>query len=199
MHNQQVEVLKRFPLLAGFTDTELEALETLLDYRTLSGGEVLFHEGDMSHEIYFIQRGTVEICKADATGRQHFVIATREARDIVGELAFLDGSPRSALVRTVGETEIIVLDKRELIQLPYSLIFFNRLISNIALVSSQQLRNSTEKHVKSLEQQLEIVRLQKMSLGNFLSILWLSWQSAWLSITCCIRILILSVFTICNF
>lgn len=166
MQNQTIQALKRFPLLAGFTDAELEALETILEYRSLQAGDILFYEGDRSNEIYFIQHGAVEICKSGSTRQECFVIATGEEGETVGELAFLDGSPRSALVRAAEDANLIILDKRQLIQLPYSVMFFNRLISNIALVSSEQLRNSTEKHVKSLEQQLESVRLQN-EFGQF--------------------------------
>ncbi len=164
--DQKIQALKQFPLLQGFADAELEALETILEYRSLQPGEILFHEGDMSNEIYFIPDGLVEICKAGSTGQECFVVATREGGELVGELAFLDGAPRSALVRAAEETEVIILDKRQLIQLPYSLMFFNRLISNIALVSSEQLRTSTERHVKSLENQLATVRLQN-EFGQF--------------------------------
>jgi CRP-like cAMP-binding protein len=158
--NPDLQALKKSPLLSGFADAELQALEKILEYRSLKSGDILFCEGDMSNEIYFIRHGVFDICKADSTGQGSFVVAKLKKGDLVGELAFLDEAPRSALARAAEDADIIVLDKRRLIQLPDGMMLFNKLISNIALATTERLRNSTESQVKSLEQQLATVKLQ---------------------------------------
>ncbi len=69
-----IQELRQFPLLEGFTDSELEMLKSILEYRMLKPGETLFHEGDRSNEIYFIQRGILEICKASSARTEIFQI-----------------------------------------------------------------------------------------------------------------------------
>jgi len=75
-------------------------------------GEVLFHEGELGEEMYVIQSGAVEITKA--MGGVERPIATLGRGEFLGEMAILNGKPRTATARVVEDVKCLVLDKRTL-------------------------------------------------------------------------------------
>lgn len=164
MHGETITIdaLKKFSILSGLTDPELSTLCPNLGFITLKQGEVLFEEGEASNEIYLIRRGGVEICKSGSSGQDSFVIAQIREGEVFGELAFLDGSPRSAMVRASDDTELVVIEKKQLFHLPFS----HRVIENIARASSEKLRHSASQYVGSLEEQLAVIKTQN-DFGQF--------------------------------
>ena len=67
----------------------------------LGAGQFLFREGDAPTSAFLIEEGQVEVVLDCPTG--DVVIAVRNAGDIVGEMAIIDRSPRSAGVRAVTD------------------------------------------------------------------------------------------------
>lgn len=157
-----LKVLKQFSIMNGLEDSELERIQPVMKHVSLLPGEVLFQEGDASNEIYLIRSGSVEILKRGASGNDIFVIAEMGEGEVFGELAFLDGSPRSAMVRATSKTDLLVIEKNPLFQLP----FCYRLIENIARASSEKLRSSAANYVVSLEEQLAVIKKQN-EFGQF--------------------------------
>ena len=66
--------------------------------RTYGAGDVIFDAGDPAAELYVIQSGTVEIRLANR------LLDTLPERSIFGEMALIDGEPRSA--RAVAATDV---------------------------------------------------------------------------------------------
>ena len=64
----------------------------------------IFGEGDASTHIAIILSGVVKITASTTTGREA-LLGLRGAGEIVGELAALYGSPRSATVRALNDVE----------------------------------------------------------------------------------------------
>lgn len=62
--------------------------------RTLKKGDLLFAEGENSHSMYFLKKGMIRIYKK--RGKSNIELDTIHAGSVLGELAFLDGNPRSA-------------------------------------------------------------------------------------------------------
>lgn len=160
--NISIDELKRFSILEGLSNEDLARLQPALGQRVLKNGEVLFEEGDDSNEIYLVRNGVVDICKSGRANHECFTIAAVQEGEVFGELAFLDGSPRSALVRASDDTDLVVIEKKTLFQMPFS----HLVIANIARASSGKLRDSANSVVKSLEGQLEAARVQN-DFGKF--------------------------------
>ena len=72
----------------------------------LDAGQVVFKKGDAGHEIYIVRSGELQILD----GNQ--VFETVGPGGIVGEMALVDGSPRSATVRANLASEVIPMDER---------------------------------------------------------------------------------------
>jgi CRP-like cAMP-binding protein len=78
-----------------------------LEIRHLEAGEVLFYEGEAGDHAYIIQDGLVEISRR--VGVAEIFLATCGPGEIVGEMALIDGKPRSATTRALRPTSIRVL------------------------------------------------------------------------------------------
>lgn len=72
-------------------------------------GTVLFQEGQPGDRMFVIQSGRVEIVKK--IGGQTVVIAQLGPGDCVGEMAILDGQPRSADAVIAEDAQLVVLDR----------------------------------------------------------------------------------------
>lgn len=72
--------------------------------RIVKKGELLFSEGDTSRAMYLVRSGVIRIFKKK--GDTPIEIDTIHSGQIVGELAFLDGNPRSASAEALSECEL---------------------------------------------------------------------------------------------
>ena len=99
--DQKIELLERVPLFAGVPDAGLEEIARIVDEVDVPAGTALTHEG--RHEGYFfiIVSGTVRIERGGQT------INTIGPGDFLGEIALLDGGPRTATATT--ETPCLLL------------------------------------------------------------------------------------------
>ena len=72
--------------------------------KSYTNGEYIFREGESAAFAYVIKSGVVEIVKNSASGVQ--VLAELTAPTIFGEMALIDGNPRSAGARAKENTEV---------------------------------------------------------------------------------------------
>jgi CRP-like cAMP-binding protein len=70
-----------------------------------SKGEIIFHEGDLGNEMYVIQSGRVRIFKN--IGGMEQTLAVLEKGDFFGEMAVLEGVPRTASAEVEEDCELI--------------------------------------------------------------------------------------------
>ena len=90
-----VPALERLPLFAGFDRKELTKLAERFDEQTFLPEHGVLTEGMTGMEFFIILDGTAEVIH-DGT-----VIATLQPGDFFGEVAVLDGGPRTASVRAL--------------------------------------------------------------------------------------------------
>ena len=89
------DFLARMPLFSELTDEERARLAALLRARRYARGEVIFLEGDEGTALCLIAEGRIRIQLTGADGRE-VVINVYGPGEIFGEMALLDGEPRSA-------------------------------------------------------------------------------------------------------
>ena len=73
--------------------------------RLLKKGELIFSEGESSRAMYLIKSGIIRIFKKKGEGEVE--ITTIHTGQILGELAFLDGEPRSASGQALTDSELV--------------------------------------------------------------------------------------------
>ncbi len=109
--DQKLELLERVPLFAGIAREGLEEIGRIADEIDVPAGTALTHEG--RHEGYFfvIVSGTVRIERAGWT------INTIGAGDFLGEIALLDGGPRTATATTESPCRLLSMTHQRFHQL----------------------------------------------------------------------------------
>jgi CRP/FNR family cyclic AMP-dependent transcriptional regulator len=112
-----LDSLAAIPFFGGLEPAALERLAATMRARRFKRGEVLFHIGDPGDALFVIVSGEVKISLPSDTGEEA-ILATLGPGEVFGELALLDGSPRSASASALVATETVVLPRerfRELI------------------------------------------------------------------------------------
>ena len=104
------------PLFAGLGADAIQRLASLCVSQTLSEGEVLFQKGDAGDALYGIRRGRILITANTADGKQ-LTLNVLGAGDMFGEVALLDGQPRTADAVAASRCELFVIRRADLIEL----------------------------------------------------------------------------------
>lgn len=112
---QRVRALAAVPLLAPLPAAELEALARLAHERTAAHGEWLFRRGDPGDYLLVVLAGELRVSVSGVDGREQ-ILRSLGPGDVVGEIALLDGSPRSADAVAVTRVRLLVVDRRSVLQ-----------------------------------------------------------------------------------
>ena len=104
------ELLQEIPFLSGLSPAETSALAESLRRRRFARNEVIFHRDDPGNCLFIILSGTVKIALQSEDGRE-VILTLLGPGDHFGELAVLDGEPRSADAVAVEATETMVLPR----------------------------------------------------------------------------------------
>src|SRR5688572_23073758 len=89
------DLLAGVGLFAGVPEADLSVLAGALRRRRYPRGTVIFMEGDPGTTLFIIESGTVKIALSTAEGKE-LVIALLGQGEFFGDMAILDGEPRSA-------------------------------------------------------------------------------------------------------
>ena len=102
-----LDYLCHLPLFAGVERTDVEWLFSMAEEITVPRGQVLMQEGDPGGSLYIVLDGEFEVSKR--SGNQNVVIALRGEGEVFGEMSLLDQSPRSATVRAVRDSRMLMI------------------------------------------------------------------------------------------
>ena len=105
-------VLAQVPLFAELAPTEIEALATCLRPRRYRRGAPIFFQGDPGTGFYIIQSGRVKIALTSPDGRE-VVLTLLGPNDFFGDLALLDGEPRSADALALDDCSLLLLTRED--------------------------------------------------------------------------------------
>ncbi len=115
----QVETGRTLAGIGLFEDldaAERRRLEQRCTWRRYGAGETVLERGSESREVLFIVDGAVNILNVSLAGRE-VAYATLRSGDCFGELAAIDGQPRSASVVATEKTLVAVLASEQFLDL----------------------------------------------------------------------------------
>jgi CRP-like cAMP-binding protein len=102
-------------LFSALTPEELAGLGARLRRRRYPKGTVLFVEGDPGTGLYVIESGRVKIVLASPAGRE-LVVAVRGPGEFIGDMALLDGEPRSADAVAAEDCRVLILPREDFVR-----------------------------------------------------------------------------------
>jgi len=82
--------------------------------RKIKKGELLFNEGDPSKAMYFLQMGTIRLFKKK--GQSSVELGLIHKGEVIGEMGFLDGGPRSASAEAIHDTDLLEITNVSLVE-----------------------------------------------------------------------------------
>jgi CRP/FNR family cyclic AMP-dependent transcriptional regulator len=102
----KVELLKKVPLFADCSKTELRALAKTADEIDLREGTVMTREGRPGREFFVLVEGSARVTKK---GKK---VADLSGGDWFGEIALLTDTPRTATVTAMSSVDVLVITDR---------------------------------------------------------------------------------------
>ena len=103
MADRKMEYLKRVPIFARCSRSELETLARNTDEIDLPAGRTLIEQGHPNHTFFVILRGEVTV---DVQGKPADRLGPD---DFFGEISMIDGGPATATVTTATPVEALVM------------------------------------------------------------------------------------------
>jgi CRP-like cAMP-binding protein len=119
-------------------DEALHPLGACLQARECASGELVCVLGEPGETMYFIVSGEVKISLPGPNGGQ-IVVATLGASNFFGELALIDGQPRSANATSTGPSHLLVLSRDDFLDF---LGQHRQALQNLLLGLSRRLREA---------------------------------------------------------
>jgi CRP/FNR family transcriptional regulator, cyclic AMP receptor protein len=107
------DVLKQTNLFAQLSEAELAWIARDLVERRYGEGEIIFHEGDPGQMLYIVGSGQVRIYVNGLDGSETSVIVFGRPGELFGELAVIDGLPRSATAVSLDQTILYTINREQ--------------------------------------------------------------------------------------
>jgi CRP-like cAMP-binding protein/membrane protease YdiL (CAAX protease family) len=127
---------------------------------SFAAGEFLIRENSSDSDLYFVIEGGAELHKA-VGGADDVMIGNVDAGTVLGELSFLDDSPRSVSVIAKDTCSIIILHKKAFEEdTPIAGKVRAHIIENIAKLGSKRLKNTNQDYVDSLTREVDLLSEQ---------------------------------------
>lgn len=161
--------IKMFELL---NEDDRIALAKVVDELKLPAGHTLFQAGDPGDSLFIVRVGQIELFIKDTAG-QKIVLTTSEAGDMFGELAMLDTGPRTATALALSDSEVLVLDRDDLVLLfqrkPEAALHMLAALSGLTRKADELLRTRVSRNVNE-EMEGHSTTLQRIAD-------WIAWFS----------------------
>lgn len=122
------------PLFRYFTEAERERIEAIGEMKQVREGAHLIRAGEADATLFAVEDGHLDIIGLD-DGEQR-ILATVGPGDVLGEVSFLDDSPRTVSVVAGEDATVRAWDKRTLSE---ALAFDPQLLAKFAVAMSELL------------------------------------------------------------
>ena len=111
----EVQSLRQVPMFRDIDPARLKLLAFTSERVQFAAGQRFFSQGDAADAAYVILEGRADVSLNTPTGE--IKIAELGKNALVGEMAILSDSPRSATITAAGPTTALRIDKRVFLEL----------------------------------------------------------------------------------
>jgi CRP/FNR family transcriptional regulator/CRP/FNR family cyclic AMP-dependent transcriptional regulator len=140
---QNLEFLAQTQLFSDLDRVALQQLAHDVVVRQFGQGDIIFREGDPGRVLYLVYSGQVRIFINGLSGTETSVILFGRPGDMFGELAVIDGLPRSATAVAMEDTVLYTMDREvfreQMRRCPQLALNFMKVLSNRVRHNTQQI------------------------------------------------------------
>ncbi len=147
MQTEEIEELAaKVPLFSCLSSMDRKAIVRIMIPKTFMEGEVIVHEDDEEGQSFFvIVSGKVHVEVITSEGKSS-ILASLKPGDFFGEMAILDGEPRSASVIASERCDILMLYRKMFLDI---LQRYPKITIQILVEMSKRIRRAN-KHINTL-------------------------------------------------
>jgi CRP/FNR family transcriptional regulator, cyclic AMP receptor protein len=135
------KLIRNSVIFGGLDDESLRALVQVSRTRRIRKGTMLFQQGDEGDALYGVIGGLIRICIAGESGKE-LTLGLMEPGDIFGEIALLDGLPRSADAYAAEDATLLVIDRAQFVPM---LERGGKIARHVIELLCERLRENTER------------------------------------------------------
>jgi CRP/FNR family transcriptional regulator, cyclic AMP receptor protein len=110
----KLSLLRNHPLFRNLPAAAIERLGSYMKTRKVPRGATIFSKGDPGSGLMGVLAGAVKVSVASSEGKDIVLNVFREG-DVFGEIALLDGRPRTADANAMSDCELVVIERRDFI------------------------------------------------------------------------------------
>jgi CRP/FNR family cyclic AMP-dependent transcriptional regulator len=114
--NKSAAFWRSFPIFEGFGKETIGEIAAIATLRKWPAGTVIFQRGDEGNYLIALVSGRIKLSLITPQGKE-LSLRQLEPGSILGEMAILDGQPRSADATAAVATEGYVISKRDFIDM----------------------------------------------------------------------------------
>jgi CRP/FNR family transcriptional regulator, cyclic AMP receptor protein len=109
-------ILERNRLFRGLSPATIQQVAALAIRRPYEQDAIIFSQGDPGDALYGVVTGKVRISASTREGKEMF-LNIMEPGDTFGEIALLDGNPRTATATTTAACELMIIPRAQFLAL----------------------------------------------------------------------------------
>lgn len=166
------DYLANIRMFENLNEDDRIALANVVDELKVPEGHILFQAGDPGDSLFIVRVGQIELFIKDTVG-QKIVLHAAQPGDMFGELAMLDSGPRTATALALMDSEVLVLDRDDLILLfqrkPEAALHMLASLSGLTRKADELLRTRVSRNVNE-EMEVHSTLLQRIAD-------WIAWFS----------------------
>ncbi|MEE2757776.1 MAG: cyclic nucleotide-binding domain-containing protein [Myxococcota bacterium] len=132
---------ERVLLFDDFRDEEILDLLQFAKKKGFTNGDILVHENDKTTSIFIIISGRAEVVRDHHDGPE--VLALLEPGSTVGEMAMVDGAPRSARVVARGDGVVLIVEADLVKNVDHPIL--QKFYKNLSSILVRRLRAANKK------------------------------------------------------
>jgi CRP/FNR family transcriptional regulator, cyclic AMP receptor protein len=110
----KLSLLRNHPLFRDLPTSVIEHLGSYMKTRRVARGTTIFAKGDPGTGLMGVLTGAVKVSVASADGKD-IVLNIFHQGEVFGEIALLDGRPRTADATAMSDCELIVIERRDFV------------------------------------------------------------------------------------
>ena len=137
---QYVDFLRKVSLFSELKEDELRQIAGVVREQHYRKNVTIFHMNDPGNALFILKSGMVKITIEDQSGRE-IILRILYPTDFFGEMALIDGMPRSATVTTQEPSDALIIYREQFISLIEK---SPKILLDMAAVLSRRLRKVNE-------------------------------------------------------